>query len=74
MGYFAAMNIHQLMLARLSPDKSYVPRFLELPVFPPLIALAVGKQAVSYSPEQGTVSGEDLMKAFFGDDLGFSST
>lgn len=39
-----------------------------------MMALAVGKKAVSYSPQAGTKSGEDVLKACFGDDLGFTST
>lgn len=38
-----------------------------------MMGLAVGKKAASYSPQTGTTSGEDVMKMFFGDDLGFTS-
>ena len=65
MGYFAAHNLHQRM-----QDKS---EFLSLAEIPPMIGLAVGKKAVSYWPGAGVSSGEDVMKAFFGDDLGFTS-
>lgn len=39
-----------------------------------MMALAVGKKAVSYSPQAGMKSGVDVSKACFGDDLGFTST
>ncbi|KAK3384829.1 pyridine nucleotide-disulfide oxidoreductase-like protein [Podospora didyma] len=65
MGYFAAHNLHQRM-----QDKS--DEFLSLAEIPPMIGLAVGKKAVSYWPGAGVSSGEDVMKAFFGDDLGFT--
>ena len=40
---------------------------------PPGIALAVGKKAVAYSPMTGMQAGEDVMKMFFEEDLGFDS-
>ncbi|KAK3939180.1 hypothetical protein QBC46DRAFT_388427 [Diplogelasinospora grovesii] len=71
MGYYAANNIHQRMLQKVVPDHQK-PADLELAEIPPMIGLAVGKKAVSYWPQSGTASGEDVMKAFFGDDLGFT--
>ncbi|KAK4445071.1 apoptosis-inducing factor 2 [Podospora aff. communis PSN243] len=69
MGYLAAHNIHQLMRQRLNGSE---PVFKKLDEIPPMIGLAVGKSAVAYWPEGGMTSGEDVLKAFFGDDLGFS--
>ncbi|KAL2258369.1 hypothetical protein VTK26DRAFT_8344 [Humicola hyalothermophila] len=69
MGYYAATNIHQRMQEKLAGKE---PSFLELDEIPPMIGLAVGKQAVAYWPEGGLTSGEDVLKAFFNDDLGFS--
>jgi hypothetical protein len=61
-------------MRQLLPRESHLPRFQELPeVVPPMIGLAVGKKAVAYGPEIGTVSGEDVMTAYFRDDLGFES-
>lgn len=71
MGYFVAHNIHELVLQRMN---GAAPKFQELAEVPPMIGLAVGKKAVSYGPAQGVMSGEDVMKAFFGNDLGFDST
>lgn len=68
MGYYAAHNIHELVLEKL---KGTTPKFLELGEIPPMIGLAVGKKAMSYSPGQGVDSGEEVMRVFFGDDLGF---
>lgn len=70
MGHFAGMNIYQQLL--LARDAKHVPRWKEIQEFPATIALAVGKQAVVYSPNSGTTWGEDSMKAYFGDDLGWS--
>lgn len=53
--------------------KGTEPIFQKLEEVPPMIGLAIGKQAVAYWPEAGMTSGEDVLKAFFGDDLGFSS-
>ncbi|SPQ26369.1 1fd6dbbd-9467-41b6-a320-a38a4d06889a [Thermothielavioides terrestris] len=74
MGYFAAHNLHQLMMqatAKTEAEKA-PPKFLELDEIPPMIGLAVGKKGVSYWPQGGLSSGEEVMKLFFGDDLGFS--
>lgn len=70
MGYFAAHNIHEKMLQEINGK---TPKFQELGEIPPMIGLAVGKKAISYSPAQGLMSGEDVMKVFFGNDLGFDS-
>lgn len=70
MGYYVAHNIHELILGKKTEA---VPKFQELAEVPPMIGLAVGKKAVSYGPAQGVLSGEDVMKAFFGNDLGFDS-
>ncbi|RAO74263.1 uncharacterized protein BHQ10_010275 [Talaromyces amestolkiae] len=69
-GLHTAVNIHQRILAART---GITPRFKELDSnVPPMMALAVGKKAVSYSPQAGTKSGEDVLKACFGDDLGFT--
>ena len=58
------------MLARLDP--SHVPAMLELdPNVPPMIALAVGTQAIACGPGM-LDAGEETMKMCFGDDLGFT--
>ncbi|KAK2746925.1 oxidation resistance protein 1 [Onygenales sp. PD_40] len=68
-GHYAAMNIHQTMLKE---RRGTTPKFVELQEAPPSMGLAVGKQAVAYSPFEGVISGEDTLKLYFGDDLGFS--
>ncbi|KAK4162359.1 hypothetical protein QBC43DRAFT_215319 [Cladorrhinum sp. PSN259] len=69
MGYYAANNVHQRMIEVRTGKK---PAFLQLDEIPPMIGLAVGKNAVSYWPQSGTSYGEDVMKLFFGNDLGFT--
>jgi hypothetical protein len=70
-GHLVARNIHQSVLRDLC---GYEPQFEKLPdPVPPMIGLAVGKNAVGYSPATGVSSGEEVMKMFFGDDLGFTS-
>ncbi|PYH91605.1 apoptosis inducing factor [Aspergillus ellipticus CBS 707.79] len=66
MAYYAANNAHQLML---SADK---PEFIALERSPPVIGLALGKNAVSYTPDQGTRDGEELHESLFGKDMGYS--
>jgi hypothetical protein len=70
MGHVAAVNIHQQLLH--SRDQSHTPKYSEFPEVPPMIALAVGKQAVLYGQEEGTTWGEDNMKMMFGEDLGWT--
>ena len=70
-GHYTAMNIHQKMRAEL--DRTASTKLTELAPVPPTIGLAVGQKAVSYSPMAGVQSGEDVMKVYFGDDLGYGS-
>jgi hypothetical protein len=70
MGYYAAVNIHQLMLHRRNKS---APKFIELQEIPPMIALAIGKKAVCYTPTEGTTSSEELMSTMFGQDLAHTS-
>ncbi|KAF5525884.1 Oxidoreductase OXR1 [Colletotrichum aenigma] len=69
-GHVAAINIHQLMLVKLT-NKEHKPKFYELGFVEPMIGLAVGKKAVASSSE-GTTWGEDVMHSYFRDDLGFT--
>ncbi|KAM3446733.1 hypothetical protein MY3296_009402 [Beauveria thailandica] len=64
-GHLVAMNIHQLVLQK---EIGHTPVFEELVEIPPMIAMAVGKKAVSSGPE-GTHSGTDVMDKYFGTDL-----
>ncbi|KAF4307758.1 putative apoptosis inducing [Botryosphaeria dothidea] len=68
MGQYVAENVHAHMLKEVAGVE---PTWKELSEFPAVIGLAVGKKAVIYGPEEGTQDGEDLMKVYFGQDLGF---
>ena len=70
MGYLAACNLHQRMLERRF---GLNPQFRKLDEIPPMIGLAVGRQAMAYDPDDGLSSGEDVMAAYFSDDLGLMS-
>ncbi|KAG6019049.1 hypothetical protein E4U19_007634 [Claviceps sp. Clav32 group G5] len=67
-GHYAAHNIHQLVLQRYTGQE---PAFVELDEVAPMIGLAVGAKAVASGPE-GTIFGEDVLKAYFKNDLGFT--
>nr|XP_036584182.1 uncharacterized protein CTRU02_05826 [Colletotrichum truncatum]KAF6793571.1 hypothetical protein CTRU02_05826 [Colletotrichum truncatum] len=69
-GHMAAINVHQLMLVKLT-NQTHQPKFSELGHVDPMIGLAVGKKAVASSPTTGTQWGEDVMQSYFRDDLGF---
>jgi hypothetical protein len=70
MGHYAAMNIHQQMMAECSGNK---PNLKTLNPFPAVIGLALGTKAVSYTPDEGTKHGEELLTSLFGEDMGNSS-
>ncbi|KAK2003544.1 FAD/NAD(P)-binding domain-containing protein [Colletotrichum falcatum] len=72
MGHYAAINVHQMMLAKLT-GQTHKPRFSELDHIEPMIGLAIGKKAVASGPGVGTTWGEDVMQAYFKDDLGFDN-
>ncbi|QQK48456.1 Pyridine nucleotide-disulfide oxidoreductase AMID-like, putative [Penicillium digitatum] len=67
MGHYAALNIHQHMMAECTGGK---PDYQTLQPFPAVIGLALGKTAVSFTPSEGTREGEDLMQTLFGKDMG----
>ncbi|OAA47499.1 Pyridine nucleotide-disulfide oxidoreductase, NAD-binding domain protein [Beauveria brongniartii RCEF 3172] len=69
-GHYAAYNIHQTILRDRVPG-GHQPKYSEFTEFPVCIGLAVGNTAVSSGPESGTVSGPEVMQAYFRDDLGF---
>ncbi|KAI1098181.1 FAD/NAD(P)-binding domain-containing protein [Jackrogersella minutella] len=66
-GRFAGYNIHQLMLQDIQGKD---PVFNEIAEVPPMIGLAVGKNALSYGGE-GMQHGKQVMEWFFEEDLGF---
>ena len=70
MGYTAAVNIHQQLLQQ---HFKTTPKLVHINEIPPMIALAVGKKAVLYGPQEGTTWGEAQMEMMFGDDLGWTS-
>nr|WIL77448.1 ccp10 [Clonostachys rosea] len=68
MGHYIAHNIHQSVIQERGIKEA---KFQELGEIPAMIGLAVGKKTVASGPE-GTVSGEDVMQAYFRDDLGWT--
>lgn len=69
-GHYSAYNIHQSVVESTVGQKAV---FKELQEVPPMIGLAVGKQAVASGPEVETVWGEEVLKLYFKHDLGFTS-
>ncbi|CAI7588240.1 unnamed protein product [Penicillium glandicola] len=66
--HFAAVNIHQKMLAERYNTE---PKFVELVEVAPMMALALGKTAVGYFPGMGLSVGDEIRNMFFNDDLGY---
>lgn len=71
MGFLVATNMHQEILIEQGLLKAH--KFLVLPEVQPMMALACGKKAISYSKEAGVAVGEDVMEMFFRENLGFDS-
>lgn len=73
-GKFAGLNMYQLMLEDLAPghDHPCATELFRLDPVPPMIAIAVGKEAVAYGPE-GMTHGPHIMRSYFEEDLGFRS-
>ena len=70
MGYVAVRNIHQLMNQKLFGTE---PSFLTIRQIPPMIGLAIGAKGVAHGEFDGTTFGSEVMKMYFGEDLGFTS-
>ncbi|KFY65535.1 hypothetical protein V496_02478 [Pseudogymnoascus sp. VKM F-4515 (FW-2607)] len=64
----AIANMHQLML---KAEGNTDIKFADAPPVEPMIALAVGKKAATYYADN-VASGEEQLKASFGEDLGLS--
>ncbi|KAF2845540.1 FAD/NAD(P)-binding domain-containing protein [Plenodomus tracheiphilus IPT5] len=73
MGQAAAQNIYASILnSELTHgDEPYATT--ELPAWAAVIGLAVGKQCLTYDPAGGMKYGVEVMKGYFGDDLGWSA-
>ncbi|KAG4291706.1 hypothetical protein FPRO06_12959 [Fusarium proliferatum] len=69
MGQLVAQNVHQRIIQKLTGRE---PTMKDLEEFPPMIAVAVAKSAVSYAPQTGVTWGADVLKTYFGDDMAFS--
>ncbi|KAF2742838.1 FAD/NAD(P)-binding domain-containing protein [Sporormia fimetaria CBS 119925] len=70
MGQLAASNVYASILNAEAADDL---RLAELPEYPNVIGLAVGKQCLTYDKQSGMKWGEELMKAYFQDDLGWAA-
>lgn len=68
-GHYAGLNIHQIILQEMQGKE---PVFSTISPVPPMIGLAVGKNALSYGGE-GMKHGKEVMRVFFEEDLGFRS-
>ncbi|KAH7041388.1 uncharacterized protein B0I36DRAFT_371621 [Microdochium trichocladiopsis] len=66
-GKFAGLNMYHLMLEDVTGK---APELFELDPIPPMIAIAVGGEAVAYGPE-GMSHGPQIMRSYFEEDLGF---
>ena len=71
-GKISAVNIYSQLLAL--EDEKRTAELAEFPAVPPMMALAVGREAVAFGPGFDTKSGVDMMEWMFQDDLGWKST
>ena len=76
-GQCAAVNIIKKSVSKELEAAGIIERVLpsqaKLPPFPPMMALAVGDEAVTQDPNGKAVSGREVKKMHFGEDLGLSS-
>lgn len=73
MGQAAAQNIYAAILnSELGPLSEPNPT-TELPAWDAVIGLAVGKQCLTYDPNNGIKYGVEVMKSYFQDDLGWAA-
>ncbi|RMZ67978.1 FAD-dependent pyridine nucleotide-disulfide oxidoreductase [Pyrenophora seminiperda CCB06] len=74
MGQAAAQNIYSAILNSELPPSSEQYATAELPAWDAVIGLAVGKQCLTYDPKSGIKYGVEVMKAYFGDDLAWTTS
>lgn len=73
MGQAAAQNIYSAILNSELDSSSEQYLTTELPAWDAVIGLAVGKQCLTYDPKNGIKYGVEVMKGYFGDDLGWAA-
>ncbi|KAJ6121212.1 FAD-dependent pyridine nucleotide-disulfide oxidoreductase, partial [Penicillium sp. IBT 18751x] len=66
MGHYAGNNIYQHILAECGFGK---PSYMTLSPFANMIGLALGHKAVSWTPDEGTRHGADVLTSLFGEDM-----
>ncbi|KAI5288682.1 hypothetical protein KEM52_001064 [Ascosphaera acerosa] len=80
-GHLVAQNIHQHLLLqqhKLRPQTdgsetgAFTPNYSHLEAAEPGMCVAIGKKAAAYSDTWGLQEGEETLKLFFEDDLGFN--
>jgi NADH dehydrogenase FAD-containing subunit len=71
MGQLAASNIYASILNSEDTTNNFT--LAELPSYDNVIGLAVGKQCLTYDKTNGMKFGEQLMKDYFQDDLGWAA-
>ncbi|WZH50142.1 Apoptosis-inducing factor like protein A [Fusarium acuminatum] len=69
MGQLVAQNVHQRIIQMLTGREPAMKRLEE---FPSMIAVAIAKSAVAYTPHTGTTWGDDVLQTYFGNDMAFS--
>lgn len=69
-GHFAAINIHQRMMAERFGT---TPKFVEIQKATPMICLAIANSAAGYNDFEGVISGEEVLQLYFRNDLGLDS-
>ncbi|KAF2875382.1 hypothetical protein BDV95DRAFT_486598 [Massariosphaeria phaeospora] len=74
MGQAAATNVYASILnAERTSEEDERYEHVELPSWPAVIGIAVGKQCLTYDEASGMKWGVEVMKSYFQDDLGWAS-
>ncbi|KAI5291613.1 hypothetical protein KEM54_002890 [Ascosphaera aggregata] len=69
-GHIVAKNIHQQLMQQI---RGTTPDYSELTPAEAGMCVAIGRKAAAYSESYGLQEGEETLKLFFEDDLGFGS-
>ncbi|PSN74030.1 FAD/NAD(P)-binding domain-containing protein [Corynespora cassiicola Philippines] len=73
MGQAAAQNIFASILNSEKSEEEEKFSFCDLPSWAAVIGIAIGKQCLTYDPGNGVKWGVEVMKGYFGDDLGWAA-
>jgi apoptosis-inducing factor 2 len=73
MGHLAAFNVFASILNKEQEDTAPIYELGKLPEYNNVIGIAIGRQCLTYAKSEGMKHGVEVMKNYFGDDLGWAA-